>query len=97
MLAVDLAVVFHSFILFFSTGGTILQNSVVKMCSVQIMVFAMMGCGVLTVHVCQVLQAVGKLAFDLHILCLAKCNFRKTITGLFIVETQFLLLTVLTT
>lgn len=84
MLAGDLAVyefwylIHHSLkqsLIPFSTGGTILQNSVVKMCSVQIMASAMMGCGVLTVHACWVSQAAGKLTFNLHILCRAKRIF----------------------
>lgn len=44
-------------------GGTILQYSVVKMCSVQMMVSAMMGSGELIVRACQVLQGAGKLTF----------------------------------
>lgn len=45
-------------------GGITLHYSVVKMSSVQMMASAMMGCGVPTVHACQVSQATGELTFD---------------------------------
>lgn len=44
-------------------GGTILQYSVVKMCSVQMMASAMMGFGERIVRACQVLRGAGELTF----------------------------------
>lgn len=44
-----------------SPGGTILQNSVEKMCSVQMMASAVMGCGEPTVRACLDSQEAGDL------------------------------------
>lgn len=51
----------------FSLGGNILQNSVAKMSSVQMMESAMMGCGGPTVRAWQVSQAAGKITFLLSL------------------------------
>lgn len=55
----------------FCLGGTILRCSVTLMSNVQTMEYAEMGCGELTVHACQVLQAAGKVTFK-YILVMCK-------------------------